>query len=257
MFKQLLAAAGVGGAEVDTELFTPGAQPGGVVDGVIRLRGGRIDQAIGHVAVEFVTRVEREYSDGEERIADHGFGRIPVAGPFTLLAGTVAEFRFTAPVPHETPITFFDGKHLPGATVSLRTIVDIHNAVDATDTDPIGIGALPAQHVILDALRRMGFPLHGADVEAGRIARTPQQLPFYQEIEFGRSPHFPRANQLELTFVATGHGLSVVLEADIEGGWFRDDADRIGMFWVDYAQLAHRDWTAEIHRVLTELGARG
>lgn len=255
MFKQLLAAAGVGGAEVDTELFTPGAQPGGVIEGVIRLRGGRIDQAVGQVAIEFITRVEREYSDGEERTADHGFGRIPVTGGFTLLAGQVAEFRFAVPVPHETPITFFDNHHLPGAAVALRTIVDIHGGIDACDTDPIGIGALPAQHVVLDAVRRMGFPLLRTDVEAGKIARTPQQLPFYQEIEFGRSPHFPRVNQLELTFVATLHGMCVVLEADIEGGWFRDDIDGIGMFWVDYAQLAEHDWTAEIHRVLTELGA--
>lgn len=257
MFKQLLAAAGVGGAEVETELFTPGVQPGGIVEGVIRLRGGRVDQAIGHVAVEFVTRAEREYSDGEERIADLGFGRVGVAGPFTLIAGTVAELRFAAPVPFETPITFFDGHHLPGAAVALRTVVDIHGAVDATDTDPIGIGALPAQHVVLDAVRRMGFGLLRTDVEAGTIARTPQRLPFYQEIEFGRSHHFPRVNQLELTFVAAEQGMSVVLEADIEGGWFREDRDGIGMFWVDYSRLAAQDWTAEIHRTLAGLGALG
>ncbi|MGS2810011.1 sporulation protein [Nocardia sp. MW-W600-9] len=257
MFKQLLAAAGVGGAEVETELFTPGAQPGGIVEGVVRLRGGRVDQSIGHVAVEFVTRVEREYADGEEHVSEHGFGRAGVAGPFTLIAGTVAELRFAAPVPFETPITFFDGRHLPGAGVALRTVVDIHGAVDATDTDPLGIGALPAQHVVLDAVRRMGFGLHRTDVEAGTIAGTPQLLPFYQEIEFGRSHHFPRVNQLELTFVAAEHGMSVVLEADIEGGWFREDRDGIGSFWVDYAQLAHHDWTTEIHRTLQGLGALG
>ncbi|MEV0436727.1 sporulation protein [Nocardia sp. NPDC050413] len=257
MFKQMLAAAGVGGAEVDTELFTPGVQPGGLVEGVIRLRGGRVDQAVGQVAVEFITRVEREYSDGEERVADQAFGRVAVTGPFTLGAGRIAEFRFAAPVPLETPITFFDGHHLPGAAVALRTVVDLHGAVDSTDTDPIGIGALPAQHVVLDAVRRMGFPLLRTDVEAGRVNRTPQRLPFYQELEFGRSPHFPRVNQLEVTFIAAEQGMAVVLEADIQGGLLRGTRDGIGMFWVDYAQLAHQDWTREIHQSLHRLGALG
>ncbi|WP_278265506.1 sporulation protein [Nocardia sp. AG03] len=257
MFKQLLAAAGVGGAEVDTELFTPGVQPGGRIEGVIRLRGGRIDQSIEQVSVEFSTRVEREYGDGEEHVVDHGFGRTPVAGAFTLRAGHVSEFRFAAPVPLETPITFFDGRHLPGAAVAVRTAVDIHGAVDSCDTDPIGIGALPAQHVVLDAVRRMGFPLLRTDVEAGGIRGLPQRLPFYQEIEFGRSPHFPRVNQLEVTFVAVEHGVHVVLEADIEGGWFREDRDGIGMFLVEHARAGQQDWTGEIHRTLAGIGALG
>ncbi|MFE3545621.1 sporulation protein [Nocardia sp. NPDC059177] len=257
MFKQLLAAAGVGGAEVDTQLFTPGVQPGGIVEGVIRLRGGRVDQSVGQVAVEFITRVEREYGDGEEHIADQPFGRVGVTGPFTLPAGQVVEFRFTAPAPLETPITFFDGHHLPGAAVAVRTVVDLHGALDSCDTDPIGIGALPAQHVVLDAVRRMGFPLLRTDVEAGGIRGLPQRLPFYQEIEFGRSPHFPRVNQLELTFVADEHGLHVVLEADIEGGWFREDRDGIGIFRVEHAHAGQRDWTTEIHRTLQGMGALG
>ncbi|MEV6325209.1 sporulation protein [Nocardia sp. NPDC051787] len=63
MFKKLLAAAGVGGAEVETELFTPGVQPGGTVEGVVRLRGGQVAQEIASVGVEFVTRAEQEYED--------------------------------------------------------------------------------------------------------------------------------------------------------------------------------------------------
>ncbi|MGW5313798.1 sporulation protein [Nocardia thailandica] len=255
MFKQLLAAAGVGGAEVETELFTPGVQPGGLVEGVIRLRGGKVAQDVGQVAIEFVTRAEQEYSDGEETVSTVGFGRGAVTGPFTLHPGQLAEFRFGAPAPLETPITFYNGRVLPGAYVAVRTVVEIRGAVDAADTDPIGIGALPAQHVLLEAVERMGFPLVRTDVEAGHIRDTPQTLPFYQEIEFGRSPHFPRVNQLEVTFVPAAHGMSVVLEADIDGGWLREDRDGIGILWVDYDRLGHHDWSAEIHHRLGTLGA--
>ncbi|WP_280252649.1 sporulation protein, partial [Nocardia abscessus] len=98
MFKKLLAAAGVGGAEVETELFTPGVQPGGTVEGVIRLRGGAVAQEIASVAVEFVTRAEQEYED-HEGVRDIAFGRNGVHGPLHLPPGAVLDFRFAARAP--------------------------------------------------------------------------------------------------------------------------------------------------------------
>ncbi|WP_054813251.1 sporulation protein [Nocardia arizonensis] len=255
MFRKLLVAAGVGGAEVETELFTPGVQPGGIVEGVIRLRGGTVAQEISRIAVEFVTRVEREYDDHEE-VRDMGFGWTDVHGPLHLPAGAPMEFRFAARAPMETPITFYNGRHLPGTTVAVRTVVEIQGAVDAADTDPIGVGALPAQHVLLEALERLGFPLHSADVEAGHISGSPQRLPFYQEIEFGRSHHYPQLNQLEVTFVATEHGMSVVLEGDKRGTWFSEGSDVFESLWVDFAELGHRDWTAELHNRLVGMSSR-
>lgn len=68
--------------------------------------------------------------------------------------------------------------------VAVRSRLEISGAIDATDTDPIGVGALPAQHVLLDAVEQLGFRLHRAYAEAGRVRGTRQSLPFYQEIEF-------------------------------------------------------------------------
>ncbi|MEW1740693.1 sporulation protein [Nocardia beijingensis] len=252
MFKKLLAAAGVGGAEVETELFTPGVQPGGTVEGVIRLRGGAVAQDITQVAVEFVTRAEQEYDD-HEGVRDIAFGRAGVHGPSYLPAGAPLEFRFAARAPMETPITFYNGRHLPGTVVSLRTIVEIHGAVDAADTDPIGVGALPAQHVLLEAVERLGFHLRSADVESGRVHNTPQTLPFYQEIEFTGAPNYPRLNQLEVTFVPTDTGMSVVLEADKRGGWLSEGRDVFDALWVDYQQLGGVDWAGELHHRIARL----
>ncbi|MBF6258720.1 sporulation protein [Nocardia farcinica] len=252
MFKKLLAAAGVGGAEVETQLFTPGVQPGGVVDGVIRLRGGQVAQDISQIAVEFVTRAEVEYDD-HEGVREIGFGRVGVTGPLHLPAGAVLEFRFGARAPMETPITFYNGRHLPGTTVALRTIVEIRGATDAADADPIGVGALPAQHVILAAVERLGFPLRSADVESGRVHNTPQTLPFYQEIEFGPCPHYPRLNQLEVTFVPTETGMSVVLEADKRGGWLGEGRDVFDGLWVEHHRLDGIDWAGELHHRIARL----
>ncbi len=254
MFKKLLAAVGVGGAEVQTELFTAGVQPGGTVEGVIRLRGGRVGQDVDHIGVEFVTRVERESAEGET-LHDLGFAPTGVTGPFHLPAEAELSFRFAARAPMETPITFYDGRHLPGTVVSLRTRVGIRDAVDAADTDPIGIGALPAQHVALAAVERLGFPLRSADVEQGRVHNTPQTLPFYQEIEFGPSPHYPSLDQLEVTFVATDAGMSVVFEADKRGGFFTEGRDVFDALWMEHHRLDGIDWAGEFHHRIARLAS--
>ncbi|MFD0362553.1 sporulation protein [Nocardia sp. GCM10030253] len=255
MFRKLMAAVGVGGAEVETELFTPGVQPGGHAEGVIRLRSGPTRQHIERVAVEFVTRVEREFDDVED-VRDLGFGRLEVRSWFEVAPGEVVEIPFGVRAPMETPITFYNGRHLPGVAVSLRTIVEVSGAVDPRDSDPIGVGALPAQHVVLDAVERLGFQLRSADVEGGWLHNTPQQLPFYQEIEFSGSPRFPRLAQLEVTFVAADHGMSVILEADKRAGLISAGRDVLDALWVDYGSLEHTDWAAELHRRLDALSAR-
>ncbi|WP_306362389.1 sporulation protein [Nocardia sp. CC227C] len=252
MFKKLLAAVGVGGAEVRTELHTPGVQPGETVHGVVRLRGGSVEQEIDRIAVELVTRVEIEHAD-EEYDAYRAFWSADVHGSFTLAGSAPYEFPFSLHTPMETPITFYNGRHLPGMEVFVRTVVEVGGAVDPGDRDPLGIGALPAQHVVLATLEQFGFPLHRADVEAGRLRGIQQQLPFYQEIEFGRSRNYPRLNQLEVTFVARRDGMDVVLEADKKGGWIREGRDVFDVIHVDYGALDHTDWASVLHERLAKL----
>lgn len=254
MFKKLLAAVGVGGAEVETELHTPGAQPGGTVQGVIRLRGGDVQQTIPGVHVEFVTRVEHESGDNEVNVM-RGFGRTPVRRDVELPPGQQVEFPFHLPVPWETPITHYKNGPLRGATVAVRTTLEISGAVDATDTDPLGIGALPAQHVILDAVERLGFRFHSADVEAGYVQGTRQSLPFYQEVEFHGSPRYPRLKQLEVTFVAGHDGMDVVLEGDKKAGLLTSGRDLTNLLRVDYASMGQVDWTAALHQHLDSMAS--
>ncbi|MEV4734442.1 sporulation protein [Saccharopolyspora sp. NPDC049426] len=254
MFKKLLAAVGVGGAEVETELRTPGVQPGGQVHGVVRLRGGEVPQQLDGVSVEFVTRVEREVNDDEVESV-RGFGRQRVGQGVALQPGQVLELPFQVAAPMETPITFYGGRHLPGGEIAVRTRLEISGAVDATDTDPVGVGALPAQHVLLEAVERLGFRLHRVDCEAGHLRGTRQTLPFYQEIEFHGSPNYPRLKQLEVTFIAGHDGLDVIIEGDKKAGLLSSGRDLTNVLNIDYQAIPQVDWTAELHNHLTRMGS--
>lgn len=254
MFKKLLAAVGVGGADVETELHTPGVQPGGQVHGVVRLRGGEVPQQLDGVSVEFATRVEREVNDDEVESV-RGFGRQRVGEAVALQPGQVVELPFQVTAPMETPITFYAGRHLPGGEVAIRTRLEISGAVDATDTDPVGVGALPAQHVLLEAVERLGFHLHRVDCEAGHLRGTRQTLPFYQEIEFHGSPNYPRLRQLEVTFIAGDDGLDVVIEGDKKAGLLSSGRDLTNVLNIDYQAIPQVDWTAELHNHLSRMGS--
>ncbi|MDI2032083.1 sporulation protein [Saccharopolyspora sp. TS4A08] len=254
MFKKLLAAVGVGGADVETELHTPGVQPGGQVQGVVRLRGGEVPQRLDGVSVEFVTRVERETDDGETE-SKRAFGQQRVGEGVELQPGQVVELPFQALAPMETPITFYNGRHLPGGEVAVRTRLEISGAVDATDTDPIGVGALPAQHVLLEAVERLGFHLHRVDCEAGHLRGTRQTLPFYQEIEFRGSPNYPRLKQLEVTFIAGHDGLDAVIEGDKKAGLLTSGRDLTNVLNIDYGAIDQIDWAAELHNHLSRMAS--
>ncbi|MEV6768241.1 sporulation protein [Nocardia sp. NPDC051030] len=255
MFKKLLAAAGVGGAEVETIVHTPGVQPGGTVHGTVRLRGGSVAQEISRVAVEFVTRVEFEHAEDEYDRA-RGFYLTDVHGPVYLSPGASYEIPFELYTPLEAPITFFHGRQLPGMAVAVRTIVEIAGAVDPGDSDPIGIGALPAQHVILSAIEELGFPLHSADCEWGLLRGIPQELPFYQEIEFGRSHLYPNLKQLEVTFVAGAEGVHVVLEGDRKSGLLSAGGDLYNVVFVGHYDLDRVDWVAVFDERLRGMASR-
>ncbi|PRX50897.1 sporulation-control protein [Prauserella shujinwangii] len=253
MFKKILAAVGIGGAEVETELHTTSVPPGGVVEGVIRLRGAEVEQDVQGVHVEFVTRVEHEVDDKEVNL-NRGFGRTAVAGEVALAAGRTVELPFRLPVPWETPITHHRDRPLPGAAVSVRTVLDIRGAVDPTDSDPVAITALPAQQELLDAVEQLGFRLRSADVEAGHLRGTRQTLPFFQEIEFAGSPRYRRLSQLELTFVAAGDGMDVVIEADKKAGLLSSGRDITNVLRVDHDSVGRVDWAGELDRHLGSLG---
>ena len=256
VFKKLLRAMGVGGPSVETVLASPDCRPGGILEGHVQVIGGDHDIDVEYVAIGLLTRVEQTSGD-TEFTTDQEFHRQRLTGSFRLDEGARYDVPFHFEVPWETPITEVYGQHLHGMTMGLSTELEIAHAVDRSDLDAVAVHPLPAQERILEALLRLGFRFHRADVERGRVHGVHQTLPFYQEIEFHPPAAYARGiNELEVTFLPTPSLLQVVLEVDKRGGLFTEGHDAFGRFDVDYRTVDDVDWEAQLDGWLRQSAQR-
>ncbi|GAB2623693.1 hypothetical protein GCM10027168_64620 [Streptomyces capparidis] len=254
-FKKLLASLGAGGASVETVLTEPNVVPGGVVQGEVRIQGGSVAQRIEGLSVGLQARVEVESGDGEYQ-QDVEFHRQRLAGDFEVQPNAVHTVPFGLEIPWETPITSFEGRHLTGMGVGVKTELEIARAVDSGDLDPINVHPLPAQSAILEAFAGLGFRFKNADLERGQIRGTRQRLPFYQEIEFHAPSQYRGLNQVELSFVADAQEMDVVLEMDKKPGLFTEGSDSYRAFRVPLNGFESTDWAAYLNQWLAEVGGR-
>jgi len=253
-FKKMFASLGVGSASVDTVLHEPNVMPGGVVQGEVHFKGGSVAQEIQGLSVGLMAKVEVETNDGE-RTENIEFGRQQVGGALTLQEGAAHTVPFQLPVPWETPITMFLGQQLKGMQLGVSTELAIARAVDSSDLDPLNVHPVPAQQAILDAFGALGFRFKSADMEKGRIRGTRQQLPFYQEIEFRSPEQYRGLKEVELSFVADGREMDVVMEMDKKPGLF-SGGDTYRSFQVDMANFEQTDWAGYINQWLMEVGGK-
>ncbi|WCD95867.1 sporulation protein [Streptomyces sp. HUAS 31] len=254
-FKKLLASLGAGGASVETVLTEVNVVPGGVVQGEVRIQGGSVSQNIEGLSVGLQARVEVETQDSEYK-QDIEFTKMQLGGAFELQPGAVHAVPFGLEIPWETPVTMIDGQALRGMNIGVSTELAIARAVDSTDLDPINVHPLPAQKAILDAFIQLGFRFKNADMERGHIRNTRQKLPFYQEIEFFPPQQYRGINQVELSFVADGNAMDVVLEMDKKPGLFSEGSDTFRSFQVRLNDFHGTDWAAYLNQWLSEVGSK-
>lgn len=254
-FKKLFASMGVGSASVDTVLHEPNVLPGGVLHGEVQIEGGSVEQQVESLSVGLQARVEVETNDGETH-RNIEFGRQQLGGALTLQEGAKHTVPFQLEVPWETPVTTFLGQHLKGMKIGVTTELAIARAIDSGDLDPISVHPLPAQEAILDAFGALGFRFKNADMEKGHIRGTRQRLPFYQEIEFHAPQQYRGLNQVELSFVADGREMDVVMEMDKKPGLFTGGSDSFRSFKVGLEDFHQTDWTAYLNQWLSEVGGK-
>ncbi|MFI6575852.1 sporulation protein [Nocardiopsis sp. NPDC050513] len=256
VFKRILAGIGVGGASVETTLDTPAVQPGGVVRGTVHIQAGDVEQRIDELTVGLESRVEVESGD-HEYSRNVEFQRVRVGGQAVISPGQSFQVPFELHVPFEAPLTSVRGRRLFPMNVGVNTRLSLAGAVDPGDLDPVAIEPLPAQLAFLDALATIGFQFKHADLEQGRILRTRQTLPFYQEIEYYAARQYEGLNALELSFVADHHGMDVVLELDKKRGLlFSEGSDSYHHVTVTHQEGASRDWAGFLHQWIDSLAGR-
>lgn len=254
VLRRVLRAMGVGGPSVDTVLSVAQVSPGDVLPGQVHLLGGGHPAEIESVALALRTRVEVEHGDQEgQRTVE--FHRGQVAGRMWLQPGERRSLPFQLPMPWETPLTTVSGVHLRGMTLGVSTDVAVAGAVDPGDLDPIQVHPLPGQDRVLQAIGQLGMRFVSADLEQGRVHGVRQELPFYQEIEFHPGPRYPRANQVELTFITGQQEIVVLLEVDKRGGFLTVGGDRVGRFHVSHEEAMRLDWAHEIDEWLQRITA--
>ncbi|WP_017586031.1 sporulation protein [Nocardiopsis ganjiahuensis] len=256
VIKRLLAGIGFGGATVETSLDSSVSVPGGSLRGTVVIEGGDIEQQVEQLTVGLQARVETEVGDREVD-NDMEFHRVRLGEGVTLTPGQRFQVPFELSVPWETPITAYRGRHLHRMNLGVNTRLHVARAVDPGDLDPVAIEPLPAQAAVLDSLTSLGFTFKHADLERGRIARTRQRLPFYQELEFRSPSRYRGLNELELSMVTDERGVDVVLELDKKPGLlFSEGRDTFHRFTVDHHDGAGRDWTGHLHGWIDSLAGR-
>jgi sporulation-control protein len=264
MFQKVMASFGQGGATVDARILDRHVLPGGTLHGEVLLAGGQVDQEVESLSVTLLARVDRGESEdggGGPTVVDLPFQNVHLAGKELVRAGAQLKVPFEVQMPWETPVTTVFGKYLTGMAVGLQTNLNLsRTVVDPQDVDAVPIEPVPAQHRILDAMSRLGFQFRSANLVKERLDGADQQLPFFQEINFGPSPKFTKVfNEVAVTFLARQRDVQVVLDVNKRvrvlkgGGLGGRGQSMLGMFLVDYAALGRTNWEQQIEGWLHEV----
>lgn len=208
-FNKMLARVGVGAAKIDTVLEQNEYVPTGEVHGKVYIQGGNVDQEVGSIYIEVMTRYIREQDDKKHEV-NYAIARHRVSDKMLVKSGQKTEVPFAFLLPAQTPLTIGNQK------VWLHTGLDIEMSVDPTDQDYISVHPHPYMSTVLDAAELLGFRFKASTVEYA--SRAPFGVPYVQEIEFHPGPQFSgRVNELELMMAFSGDGLQVLVEVDRRG----------------------------------------
>jgi sporulation-control protein len=209
MFKKMLASVGIGAAQVDTVLERDQYTAGEQVQGVVKIKGGNVEQQIDSIYLTLSTTYTRE-SDDKKVTSTYALDRFQITNPILIGPGEAKEVPFSFVLPIDTPITFGMKK------VWIHTGLDIKNSVDPGDTDYIQVLPSPLISSILDSVQNIGFRLR--QVECEEVShRYRKRYPFAQQLEFipVSGPYYRKLDELELfLFPLSETSVELLIEID-------------------------------------------
>ncbi|MYM58395.1 sporulation protein [Vibrio sp. OCN044] len=213
MFGQLKASLGIGAAKVDTVLDSMSYTQGDILNGIVHIQGGDVDQQVDAINLKLCTEVKVE---GEEGTSYQNFtlGTLQAVQPFTIHAGENKQVPFQFKLDPETPITSLNTVNNQ-CHVWLETSLDIDFAIDPKDRDFFEIKPLPVVANLISAIENSGFTMVKADVEKGYLngGNFSSKSGCYQEIEF-RNNGMINKKEIELSFILDMNTVHCLAEVD-------------------------------------------
>ncbi|MBT2656271.1 sporulation protein [Bacillus sp. ISL-18] len=208
-FNKVFASVGIGAAEVDTKLEKDTYMPGETVQGVVVIKGGKIDQQIDEIYLALNTTYLRE-SDDRKYSVTATIDRFRLTTPFTIRANEQKDIPFSFLLPYDTPLSIGRSK------VWVTTGLDIKGAVDPSDKDYLKVMPNPLMSAVFNTVEQLGFRIREADCEEAP-RRLRGRLPFVQEFEFVPASGLfrGRLDELEVVFFPAGNGtLDIMFQVD-------------------------------------------
>lgn len=192
--KKALASIGVGSATVDTILNQDKLQIGEQIQGIVKIKGGNIDQQIDSIYLSLLTTYKKEIDD-KTITKTAVIEQYKISEFLVISSNEVREIPFSFKLPLDSPITIGKSK------VWIQTGLDIKNAVDPTDKDFIGVIPAPIVQSILESVSNLGFQIRSVECEEAPY-RLRKRLPFIQEFEFipVRGSFRGKLDEIELMF---------------------------------------------------------
>lgn len=208
-FNKVFASVGIGAATVDTRLKKDTFVPGELVEGIIAIKGGKIEQNIDDIYLSLNTTYLKE-SDDKKYTVSACIERFRVSAPVKIQQNEMKEIPFSFRLPEDTPIS------LGRTKIWIATGLDIKNAVDPTDRDYLKILPTDLMSSVIQAIQELGFRLRETDCEEAPH-RLRRRLPFVQEFEFVPvSGQFRgKLDELEVVFFAAENEFTdIVMQVD-------------------------------------------
>lgn len=209
MFDKVMAAIGIGNAQVDTRLASSVIRSGETLEGEIHIQGGKVSQEISGLVLDLISEVIKEVDDKKIRVP-HTWARLALTDPMTVAADESHVVKFSMEIPLLSPLSV--GRQQPKTWVATRA--DIDKAVDPRDRDPLEIRPGALHEKLINALKALGFHLNGAPLEASRRNPTTGCI---QEFEFkpSRGSRFGHLDEAELAFLPSQEGvLDLLIQRD-------------------------------------------
>ncbi|MEG6520512.1 sporulation protein [Desulfotomaculum sp. 1211_IL3151] len=202
MFKKLMASFGVGAAKVNLVLDKEGYRIGEVVSGKVIVMGGNAAQDINTLHVDVMMRV---IIKGKEvkRVLD----TVSVARNIRVEAREVKEIPFEHLLPLYYPIA------KSSLSYFLITKMDIAQAVDTDDNDPLLVLPNKDMQMVFDALQILNFK---EKIGSGKITESGQEFEFYPGPQFAE-----QLKEIRLKFYVGQNEFKLLMEIEMNGGYMR------------------------------------